>query len=143
MQLRPLILLTCFATSLVCAQTPPPKADNKAKPATAKAADTAMPAVTKKSAVPADRLDLDTTVVTGYRELPKVLYIVPWKKSEIGELPAQPFNTLLDEVLAPVDRDVFKREVKYFHAVSGDGKPAGTTSATATGGTGSGQGTKN
>jgi hypothetical protein len=69
----------------------------------------------------ADRLDLDTTVVTGNRELPKVLYIVPWKKAEIGDLPAQPFNTLLDEVLAPVDRDVFKREVRYFHTVTSSG----------------------
>jgi hypothetical protein len=66
----------------------------------------------------ADRLDLDTTVVTGNRELPKVLYIVPWKKSEIGELPAQPFNTLLDEMLQPVDREVFKREVQYYQTVS-------------------------
>ena len=29
-----------------------------------------------------DRLELDTTVVTGNRELPKVLYIVPWKKAQ-------------------------------------------------------------
>lgn len=66
----------------------------------------------------ADRLELDTTVVTGNRELPKVLYIVPWKKADIGELPGQPFNTLLDEVLTPVDRDVFRREVTYFEAVT-------------------------
>lgn len=72
----------------------------------------------------ADRLDLDTTVVTGNRELPKVLYIVPWKKADIGELPAQPFNTLLDEVLTPVDRDVFRREVTYYEAVSSDGGDA-------------------
>jgi hypothetical protein len=65
-----------------------------------------------------DRLNLDTTVVTGNRELPKVLYIVPWKKSDLGELPGQPFNTLLDEALAPVDRDVFRREVTYYGAVS-------------------------
>lgn len=65
-----------------------------------------------------DRLDLDTTVVTGNRELPKVLYIVPWKKADIGDLPAQPFNTLLDEALTPVDRDVFRREVTYYGAVS-------------------------
>jgi hypothetical protein len=65
-----------------------------------------------------DRLDLDTTVVTGNRELPKVLYIVPWKKSDLGELPSQPFNTLLDEALTPVDRDVFRREVTYYGAVS-------------------------
>jgi hypothetical protein len=66
-----------------------------------------------------DRLDLDTTVVTGNRELPKVLYIVPWKKSDLGDLPAQPFNTLLDEALTPVDRDVFRREVTYYGAVNG------------------------
>jgi hypothetical protein len=66
-----------------------------------------------------DRLNLDTTVVTGNRELPKVLYIVPWKKSDLGDLPAQPFNTLLDEALTPVDRDVFRREVTYYGAMHG------------------------
>lgn len=66
----------------------------------------------------ADHLQLDTTVVTGNRELPKVLYIVPWKKADIGELPGQPFNTLIDEVLTPVDRDVFRREVTYYGAVA-------------------------
>ena len=34
----------------------------------------------------ADRVDLDTTTITGNRELPKVLYIVPWKRSDIGML---------------------------------------------------------
>lgn len=72
----------------------------------------------RRSAGGADRLELDTTVVTGNRELPKVLYIVPWKKADLGNLPAQPFNTLLDEVLTPVDRDVFRREVTYFEAVT-------------------------
>lgn len=72
-----------------------------------------------QAVVRSDRLNLDTTVVTGNRELPKVLYIVPWKKSDLGELPSQPFNTLLDEALTPVDRDVFRREVTYYGAVSG------------------------
>jgi hypothetical protein len=88
--------------------------------------------------VQADRLDLDTTIVTGNRELPKVLYIVPWKKADLGDLPAQPFNTLLDEVLAPVDRDVFRREVTYYGVVSAGGNaspaaPAAPTSAPARG----------
>jgi hypothetical protein len=47
-----------------------------------------------------------------------VLYIVPWKKADMGDLPGQPFNTLLDEVLTPVDRDVFRREVTYYDAVA-------------------------
>jgi hypothetical protein len=76
-----------------------------------------------------DRLQLDTTIVQGNRELPKVLYIVPWKKADIGELPSQPFNSLLDEALTPVDRDVFRREVTYFGVISGTSPapPAKTT----------------
>jgi hypothetical protein len=66
-----------------------------------------------------DRLNLDTTTVTGNKELPKVLYIVPWKRSELGELSPQPLNSLLDEVLTPVDRDVFRREVTYYGAMTG------------------------
>ena len=89
------------------------------------AVDTSAPAASGRR-TQNDRLDLDTTIVTGNRELPKVLYIVPWKKADLGELPAQPFNTLLDEVLTPVDRDVFRREVTYYGVVSsgGNGSPA-------------------
>ncbi len=74
---------------------------------------------TAKSPKAADRIDLDTTTITGNRELPKVMYVVPWKKSDIGDLVGRPMNSLLDEVLAPVDRDVFRREVKYYKAVKG------------------------
>lgn len=61
-----------------------------------------------------DRLDLDTTSITGSQELPKVLYIVPWKQAGIGDLTGKPVNSLLDEVLMPLDRDVFRRQVRYF-----------------------------
>ncbi len=71
----------------------------------------------------ADRLDLGSSTVTGNQELPKVMYIVPWKKSDIGDLAGKPMNSLLDEVLAPVDRDVFRREVKYYDAVKADAAP--------------------
>jgi hypothetical protein len=77
-----------------------------------------------------DRVDLDATTVTGNQELPKVMYIVPWKKSDIGDLAGKPMNSLLDEVLAPVDRDVFRREVKYYDAVHGDAPQNGATPTT-------------
>jgi hypothetical protein len=32
-----------------------------------------------------DRLELGTATVTGDREQPKVMYIVPWKRSDIGD----------------------------------------------------------
>lgn len=67
-----------------------------------------------------DHLQLDTTQITGNQELPKVLYIVPWKRSDLGDLLGKPANSLLDEVLEPVDRDVFKRENRYYDAVKPD-----------------------
>ena len=60
-----------------------------------------------------DRADIDKTQIIGNRELPKVLYIVPWKKPLSGDLSGRPAMSVLDEALAPVDRDVFRREVRY------------------------------
>ncbi len=76
----------------------------------------------------ADRLELGTATVTGDREQPKVMYIVPWKKSDIGDLAGKPMNSLVDEILAPVDRDVFKREVLYYKAVQADASQNGAQS---------------
>ena len=80
----------------------------------------ARPAAGQKSAPRTDRLDLGTATVTGDREQPKVMYVVPWKRSDIGDLTGKPMNSLVDEILAPVDRDVFKREVVYYNAVQAD-----------------------
>ena len=60
-----------------------------------------------------DRADLDRTQIIGNRELPKVLYIVPWKKPLPGDLSGRPPVSVLDEALAPIDRDVFRRQVQY------------------------------
>ena len=65
-----------------------------------------------------DRLELGTTSITGNQELPKVMYVVPWKKAELGDLSGRPARSLIDEILAPVDRDVFRREVGYFETLS-------------------------
>ena len=69
-----------------------------------------------------DTLDLGTTSITGNAELPKVLYIVPWKKSDLGDLVGRPVNTLLDEVLAPVDPAVFQRHLSYYDSLHGEPK---------------------
>ena len=76
--------------------------------------------VTERAAPRAmDSLDLGTTSITGNAELPKVLYIVPWKKSDLGDLVGRPVNTLLDEVLAPVDPAVFERHLSYYDSLYG------------------------
>lgn len=66
-----------------------------------------------------DSMELGRTEITGNQELPKVLYIVPWQKSDPGDLMGRPVNTLLDEVLAPVDREEFIRQVEYYNDLYG------------------------
>ena len=42
------------------------------------------------AAVAQDRADVDRTKIIGNSELPKVLYIVPWKKPLPGDLSGRP-----------------------------------------------------
>jgi len=135
------VMLAVLAAEAVSAADPAPKSNTPAAQSTtpaatqAPAATAAEPAVNtsavaKPQAKPAatagkrfktvDKMELDATAVTGNRELPKVLYIVPWKKSDLGDLVGKPMNSLVDEVLAPVDRDVFKRQLRYYQALKPD-----------------------
>ena len=94
------------APPAAAASAPAPDAKGQAR-AAARGAHGASP----------DRVELGTTDITGNRELPKVLYIVPWKRSDLGDLVGKPPNSLLDEVLQPIDRDVFLRENRYYDAL--------------------------
>jgi hypothetical protein len=103
-----------------------PAAGRTAAHTSARAARAASPG---GKAAAADRLELGTATVTGDREQPKVMYIVPWKKSDIGDLSGKPMNSLLDEALAPVDRDEFKRQVMYYQVVKADASQNGASKA--------------
>jgi len=103
----------------------PKSAPSASAQSTARASPSAPPKATAAGQAPnsrvLDTLDLGTTSITGNQELPKVLYIVPWKKSDLGDLVGRPVNTLLDEVLEPVDPDVFQRHLSYYEALYGKG----------------------
>ena len=72
-------------------------------------AQTPAPAAAERQ----DRADIDRTQIIGNRELPKVLYIVPWKKPTASGLAGRPVASVLDEALAPIDREVFRRQLDY------------------------------
>ncbi|MGH8220240.1 MAG: hypothetical protein ACREUT_17000 [Steroidobacteraceae bacterium] len=78
---------------------------------------------------PIDHLELGTTDITGNRELPKVMYIVPWKRSDLGDLTGKPLNSLVDQTLEPVDRNVFERANQYYGAVTAGAAHGGAASA--------------
>lgn len=65
-----------------------------------------------------ERLDMEGTKIRGNQELPQVLYIVPWQEAEVPNLSQPPLQSLIDEALTPVDREVFQRKVRYYDALS-------------------------
>ena len=60
--------------------------------------------------------ELSGMSIVGNDEAPKSLYIVPWKSSEVGVEPS--LDTMLNEGDAPVDRDVFKRQLDFYKVSS-------------------------
>jgi hypothetical protein len=142
-------LALMLAAAAASAATPDPSSSARAGAADVQQAEPAVQAAPPAAAKPArrtkpvaasperpsgaaamDRIDLDPTQITGNRELPKVMVIVPWKRSDIGDLAGRPANSLIDEALQPVDREVFRREVAYYDALSPD-RPRSETSVTA------------
>lgn len=56
--------------------------------------------------------ELSGMSIVGNDEAPKSLYIVPWKSSEIGVETS--LNRMANEGDAPVDRDVFMRQLDFY-----------------------------
>ena len=65
-----------------------------------------------------EKIELESMSIIGNKELPKMLYIVPWKNSELPQANVPPIESLVDEALAPVDRDAFKRAIRYYQIYS-------------------------
>lgn len=59
--------------------------------------------------------ELSGISIVGNKEAPKSLFIVPWKSSDIGAETSLS-SQLLNEMLTPLDKDVFERELKFYYA---------------------------
>jgi len=100
------------------------------EPRAAAAPAAARPAAAKVAAAAPDdhaldRLKLDATAITGNRELPKVMSIVPWKSAEPPTGPDRPMGSLVEELLTPVDRDEFRREITYYRGLTSQSTTSG------------------
>ncbi len=69
----------------------------------------------------ADRIELDEIAIQGSRELPKILYIVPWKSTRLGLLQGGAGSNSFDTAFEALDRDVFRRQVEYYGMLYGAG----------------------
>jgi hypothetical protein len=65
-----------------------------------------------EAARPAGDVKMSGMSILGNEDSPKSLVIVPWKSSQMGDMPG--VSRLLDPTTQPVDKDVFMRELAYY-----------------------------
>ncbi len=58
-------------------------------------------------------LQSDGMKIYGQSELPKVLYIVPWKRREASEMDMPSSKSLASDILEPIDPEIFRRQIRY------------------------------
>ncbi len=78
-------------------------------------------------------LALGASDITGNKELPKVMVIVPWKSPADAGAVVGPEDSVMNEVLGPVDRGVFQRRIRYYGQLDAAGERPAKQSATPVG----------
>ena len=60
---------------------------------------------------------MEGTEIIGNKELPRVLYIVPWKSVERFDIKTPPITSIMDQQLTRIDRTSFRRAMRYHDAI--------------------------
>jgi hypothetical protein len=106
-------LFVCVSLQLVAATA---VADDAAqapqKPAAKPAPHAQKVAEAKKEAPAGGDVKMSGMSVLGNDDSPKSLVIVPWKSSQLGDMPG--LSKMLDDSTQPLDKEVFMRELSYY-----------------------------
>jgi len=90
------------------------KATKEGRKAGAKTGDDKAdpPAATSQAEQPGGDVKMSGMSILGNEDAPKSLVLVPWKSSQLADMPT--VSRLLDTAAQPVDKDVFMRELAYY-----------------------------
>jgi len=61
-----------------------------------------------------ERIEMKGISIIGNKELPNVLYIVPWKSADLPDMNEPPLASLIDAALESVDRESILRKELYY-----------------------------
>lgn len=99
---------------------PAEAAQQPAKKETAKGAggeEQPAAAATGAPVKPGGDVKMSGMSILGNEDAPKSLVLVPWKSSQLGDMPS--VSRLLDSAAQPVDKEVFLRELSYYEFRAG------------------------
>ena len=68
-----------------------------------------------------ERIDMDAMSIIGNKELPNVLYILPWKQANLPEMVELPLSSLINDALQPLDRQTILRRQYYKQVIKQEG----------------------
>lgn len=78
-----------------------------------------LAAVSTNNVAAEDRMRLELSVIKGNKELPKVLYIVPWKRLPNENVKQKlTLHTLFDGAFEPIDPESFRQEIENYKQFS-------------------------
>lgn len=60
-----------------------------------------------------ERINMDALSIIGNKELPNILYILPWKHSDLPDMVELPLSGLINDALKPIDRKTILRQQHY------------------------------
>ncbi len=63
------------------------------------------------------KIEMQGTAIIGNKELPRILYIIPWKSDQPVALTAPPFHSVLDEPFKTVERNRFRRKLEFYQSL--------------------------
>ncbi len=67
-----------------------------------------------------DKLELETVTIKGNRELPKVLYIVPWKRLKNDDFDQKlVLHSLFQDAFDPIEPEAFERRIENYERFYG------------------------
>lgn len=69
------------------------------------------------SALAEEKINMEGISIIGNKELPNVLYIVPWKTPGLPEISEPALSTLINQSLMPIDRQAVLRKEQYYNAL--------------------------
>jgi len=64
---------------------------------------------------------MDAMSIIGNKELPNVLYILPWKQAELPGMVELPLSSLINDALQPIDRQTMLRRQYYKQIIKQQG----------------------
>ena len=68
-----------------------------------------------------ERINMKAMSIVGNKELPNVLYTLPWKQANLPEMVELPLSSLINDALQPIDRQTMLRRQYYKQVIKQQG----------------------